>query len=29
VGVHQATSRLKNGQKIRVDGTTGRIVMLD
>ena len=28
VGVHQATTRLKNGQKIRVDGTTGKITML-
>jgi rifampicin phosphotransferase len=29
VGVHQATIRLKNGQKIRVDGTTGKIVILE
>jgi hypothetical protein len=29
VGVHQATSRLKNGQRIRVDGGTGKIQMLD
>ncbi|WP_374685570.1 PEP/pyruvate-binding domain-containing protein [Promineifilum sp.] len=29
VGVHQATSRLKDGQRIRVDGTQGRIVVLD
>jgi pyruvate,water dikinase len=28
VGVHQATMRLKDGQKIRVDGTTGKIVIL-
>ncbi len=28
VGVHQATTRLKNGQKIRVDGTTGKILIL-
>jgi pyruvate,water dikinase len=28
VGVHQATTRLKDGQKIRVDGTTGKIVIL-
>jgi len=28
VGVHQATTRLKNGQRIRVDGTTGKIVIL-
>jgi pyruvate,water dikinase len=29
VGVHQATSRLKMGQKIRVDGTTGKIKVLE
>jgi pyruvate,water dikinase len=29
VGVHQATTRLKDGQRIRVDGTTGRIVILE
>jgi pyruvate,water dikinase len=28
VGVHQATSRLKNGQRIRVDGTRGKIEIL-
>ena len=28
VGVHQATTRLKDGQKIRVDGTTGKIIIL-
>jgi len=28
VGVHQATTRLKDGQKIRVDGTAGRIEIL-
>ena len=28
VGVHQATTRLQNGQKIRVDGTTGKISIL-
>jgi len=28
VGVHQATLRLKDGQHIRLDGTTGRIVIL-
>ena len=28
VGVHQATQRLKNGQRIRVDGTTGKIVVV-
>jgi pyruvate,water dikinase len=29
VGVHQATTRLKNGQRIRIDGTLGKIVVLD
>jgi pyruvate,water dikinase len=29
VGVHQATLRLKNGQRIRVDGTQGKIVVLE
>jgi pyruvate,water dikinase len=29
VGVHQATTRLKNGQKIRVDGTAGKISILE
>jgi pyruvate,water dikinase len=29
VGVHQATTRLKNGQRIRIDGTTGKIVILE
>lgn len=28
VGVHQATQRLKDGQHIRLDGTTGKIVIL-
>ncbi len=28
VGVHQATLRLKDGQRIRLDGTTGSIVIL-
>jgi pyruvate,water dikinase len=28
VGVHQATDRLKDGQRIRVDGTQGRIAVL-
>ena len=28
VGVHQATLRLKDGQRIRLDGTSGRIVVL-
>ena len=27
VGVHNATQQLKNGQRVRVDGTTGRIVV--
>jgi phosphohistidine swiveling domain-containing protein len=29
VGVHQATLRLKNGQHIRVDGSQGKIMVLD
>jgi len=29
VGVHQATIRLKDGQKIRVDGSLGKITVLD
>jgi phosphohistidine swiveling domain-containing protein len=29
VGVHRATQRLKDGQRVRLDGTTGEIVMLD
>jgi pyruvate,water dikinase len=28
VGVHQATLRLKDGQRIRVDGTTGKILII-
>jgi len=28
VGVHQATLRLKDGQRIRLDGTTGQIVVV-
>jgi pyruvate,water dikinase len=28
VGVHQATQRLKNGQKIRLDGTAGKIIVI-
>jgi len=28
VGVHQATSRLKDGQRVRLDGSTGRIYIL-
>lgn len=29
VGVHQATTRLQTGQRVRVDGTAGRITLLD
>lgn len=29
VGVHQATTRLRDGQRVRVDGTAGRIVVLE
>jgi pyruvate,water dikinase len=29
VGVHQATTRLKDGQRIRIDGTAGKIMLLD
>jgi phosphohistidine swiveling domain-containing protein len=29
VGVHQATTRLRTGQRIRVDGTSGAITLLD
>lgn len=29
VGVHQATTRLKTGQRIRVDGNQGRVTILD
>jgi len=29
VGVHQATKRLKDGQLIRLDGTSGRIVVIE
>ena len=29
VGVHEATTRLKNGQRIRIDGTAGKILVLD
>lgn len=28
VGVHQATTRLRSGQRIRVDGSAGRVVIL-
>jgi phosphohistidine swiveling domain-containing protein len=29
VGVHEATQQLKTGQRVRVDGNTGRVVLLD
>jgi pyruvate,water dikinase len=29
VGVHQATSRLKTGWHISLDGSTGKIIVLD
>ena len=29
VGVHQATQRLENGQRVRLNGSTGQIVLLD
>lgn len=29
VGVHQATTRLKDGQRIRIDGTAGKIILLE
>ncbi|MDD5369090.1 MAG: PEP-utilizing enzyme, partial [Anaerolineaceae bacterium] len=28
VGVHRATTRLKTGQRIRIDGSSGKIVVL-
>ena len=28
VGVHQATTRLQSGQRVRVDGTAGRVVVM-
>jgi len=28
VGVHKATERLKNGERIRLDGTSGKIEIL-
>jgi pyruvate,water dikinase len=28
VGVHQATSRLKTGQRIQVNGSTGEVIIL-
>ncbi len=29
VGVDHATQRLQNGQRIRLDGTTGKIALID
>jgi pyruvate,water dikinase len=29
VGVHDATTRLQTGQRVRVDGSTGHIAILD
>ncbi|MBS1250306.1 MAG: Prodigiosin synthesizing transferase PigC [Chloroflexi bacterium] len=29
VGVHEATTRLETGQRVRVDGSTGRVLILD
>jgi pyruvate,water dikinase len=29
VGVHQATTRLKDGQRIRLDGNVGKIIVMD
>ena len=29
VGVHEVTTRLRSGQRVRVDGSTGRIVILE
>jgi len=29
VGVHDATTRLRTGARVRVDGTNGRIIVLD
>jgi pyruvate,water dikinase len=29
VGVHEATARIQSGQRIRVDGTQGRVTLLD
>ena len=29
VGVHEATRRVKTGQRVRVDGATGRVAVLD
>ena len=29
VGVHEVTTRLRSGQRVRVDGSTGRVVLLE
>jgi pyruvate,water dikinase len=29
VGVHRATERLQTGQRVKVDGTAGRVQILD
>ena len=29
VSVHEATTKLESGQRVRVDGTSGRVVLLD
>jgi pyruvate,water dikinase len=29
VGVHEATTRLRDGQRVRVDGNSGRVMLLD
>jgi pyruvate,water dikinase len=29
VGVHQATERLKTGQRVRIDGSAGRVTVLN
>jgi pyruvate,water dikinase len=29
VGVHQATERIKTGQRLRVNGSTGEITLID
>ncbi len=29
VGLHEATTRLKTGQRVRVDGSSGRISVLN
>jgi len=29
VGVHQATLRLRSGQRVRVDGSSGQVTLLE